>query len=55
VTCHGALAPAAGLRPKVVPRQTAAGNGNMKRDPSGSPKRDPLPGAAEGAGGHRGR
>jgi hypothetical protein len=25
VTCHGALAPAAGLRPKVVPRQTAAG------------------------------
>ena len=25
VTYHGALAPAAGLRPKVVPRQTAAG------------------------------
>jgi hypothetical protein len=31
------------------------GNGNMKKDPSGSPKKDPLPGAAEGAGGHRER
>jgi hypothetical protein len=25
VTYHGTLAPASGLRPKVVPRQTAAG------------------------------
>jgi hypothetical protein len=25
VTYHGVLAPASGLRPKVVPRQTAAG------------------------------